>query len=66
MKKTYVTPRTLEMQLKATTQLLGNSIEGFNKTLNDTGLDGEEALTRDKRRRKSLWDDDEDEDDLTW
>jgi hypothetical protein len=43
MKKTYLEP-TLEVVKIATTQMLAASVEGFNATLDDNGVDAGNAL----------------------
>ena len=57
MKKIYIQP-TIEIEAFDVEQMMVASIDGFNKGLNEEGLDGGNALSR---RGISVWDDEEDE-----
>ena len=57
MKKIYQNPTTTVVKIQ-TVQMIASSLDGFNKSLNNVGGNGRNALGR---RDNSFWDDEEEE-----
>lgn len=60
MKKTYQNPLTTVITIETAKMIANSGGLGFSDTLGTTNVDGGSALSR----HNSIWDDDEDYDDL--
>lgn len=60
MKKTYMSPKAIEIQISTRAILTGSKVEGFYETLDDThNITSGDLLSR---RHQDVWEDEEEED----
>lgn len=58
MKKKYLSPAMLVTTISSSLILLGNSVEGFERSVSDESIDTNQMLGR---RRRNVWDEKEEE-----